>query len=318
MTEQAPDGLILLPRLRVENANAISGPLTWGFPAPSAFTGFVHALHRRLGDEEIALDGAGIVCHRFEPQVYRPGGGYHYRFNLARHTVGRDGKLPGTVEEGRAHLEISLLIGVYGDCDAEDGADLAAKIQQTIQGMRLAGGSIRPPIAEEKRQPLAEFLELSGSQTGDEQLFRKLRRRLLPGFALLNRHALFLEHIEQRRTEQPEYNALDALLELCALHVNPIADPDDPQKVAWRAARARPGWLVPLPVGYGAVSPLHPPATVRGARDDTTPFRFVEALYSLGEWISPHRIQHPLEMLWHHRADPDAGLYLNQHRDPNA
>lgn len=318
MTEQTPDGLILLPRLRIENANAISGPLTWGFPAPSAFTGFVHALHRRLGREDIALDGAGIVCHRFEPQVYRGGGGYHYRFNLARHPMEKSGKPPGTVEEGRAHLEVSLLIGVYGDVDSEDGAELAAKIQQTAQGMRLAGGAIRPPIVEGKSQPPAEFHELTDSQAGDEQIFRKLRRRLLPGFALLNRHALFLEHIEQRRAEQPQFNALNALLELCALHVNPVADPEHPDKAVWRAARARPGWLVPLPVGYGAISPLHPPGTVRGARDEETPFRFVEALYTLGEWVSPHRIEHPLDMLWHHRADPDAGFYLCEHRDPNA
>ena len=43
-----PDGLLLLPHLRVQNANAISSPLTWGFPAPTAFLGFVHALERRL------------------------------------------------------------------------------------------------------------------------------------------------------------------------------------------------------------------------------------------------------------------------------
>ena len=41
-------GLLILPRLQIQNANAISGPLTWGFPAPTAFTGFVHALERRL------------------------------------------------------------------------------------------------------------------------------------------------------------------------------------------------------------------------------------------------------------------------------
>ena len=41
-------GLLILPRLQVQNANAVSGPLTWGFPAPTAFTGFAHALDRRL------------------------------------------------------------------------------------------------------------------------------------------------------------------------------------------------------------------------------------------------------------------------------
>ena len=43
-----PAGLLVLPRLKVQNANAISSPLTWGFPPPSAFLGFAHALERRL------------------------------------------------------------------------------------------------------------------------------------------------------------------------------------------------------------------------------------------------------------------------------
>lgn len=39
--------LILLRRLRVENANAIAG-VTWGFPAITHFLGFTHALSRKL------------------------------------------------------------------------------------------------------------------------------------------------------------------------------------------------------------------------------------------------------------------------------
>jgi len=31
--------LLVLPRLRIQNANAISSPMTWGFPAMSAFIG---------------------------------------------------------------------------------------------------------------------------------------------------------------------------------------------------------------------------------------------------------------------------------------
>ena len=56
-------GLILLPRLRVQNANAISGPLSWGFPSPTAFTGFVHALERKLKQSGQLSDGfAGAMA----------------------------------------------------------------------------------------------------------------------------------------------------------------------------------------------------------------------------------------------------------------
>ncbi len=311
----SPDGLILLPRLQVENANAISGPLTWGFPAPSAFTGFVHALHRKMGNDDLLLDGVGIICHRFDPQVYKPRGKYQYRFTLARHPMGKDGRPPGTIEEGRAHLEVSLLIGVYGELEQRDGEVFARQLYQVAQGMRLAGGSLRPSPLEKRYE--ADYRELSGSLEGDEKAFRELRRQLLPGFALIHRHDLLCEYLAELKDNGMEANVLDALLELVRLNIDPIAsDPDKPDKVQWHASRARPGWLVPIPVGYSAISPLYPPGTVLNARDDCTPFRFVESLYSLGEWISPHRLNHPHQLLWHHRSDPDTGLYLVDHHNP--
>ena len=106
----ALSGVIILPHLRVQNANAVSGPLSWGAPAITAFTGFAHALQRRLDLEDYELDGVGVVCHGFQPQVYQPSGRYHWRFCLARHPMGQDGKPVGTVEEGRAHLELSLVL----------------------------------------------------------------------------------------------------------------------------------------------------------------------------------------------------------------
>ena len=113
------------------------------------------------------------------------------------------------------------------------------------------------------------------------------------------------------REYNPQATAIDALLDLNCLHIEPVTDdPEKPEKVHWQASRSRPGWLVPLPVGYGAISQLYEPGQVVNARDSQTPFRFVECLYSLGEWKSPHRIESPAELLWHHQADPENGLYL--------
>lgn len=69
------------------------------------------------------------------------------------------------------------------------------------------------------------------------------------------------------------------------------------------------GWLVPIPVGYAALGELHPPGSVRDARDANTPFRFVEGLYSLGQWISPHRLERPEQLLWFADSQPEAGHY---------
>ena len=58
-----------------------------------------------------------------------------------------------------------------------------------------------------------------------------------------------------------------------------------------------------------ALGELHPPGSVRDARDTNTPFRFVEGLYSLGQWISPHRLEHLQQLLWYHAADLENGIY---------
>ena len=78
--------LLVLPRLRIQNANAISSPLTWGFPAITAFTGLMTALERRLGPQAgLAFYGVGVICHGFEPQVTH--GGYTRSFNLTRNPL---------------------------------------------------------------------------------------------------------------------------------------------------------------------------------------------------------------------------------------
>jgi CRISPR-associated protein Csy2 len=64
-----------------------------------------------------------------------------------------------------------------------------------------------------------------------------------------------------------------------------------------------------MPVGYGALGELHAAGSVPNTRDTTTPFRFVESLYSVGEWIGPHRLHSPNDLLWYADSRPDEGLY---------
>lgn len=65
--------LILLRRLRVENANAIAG-VTWGFPAITHFLGFTHALSRKLTQSHgLRLDGCAVVCHQHQIHAHSSG-----------------------------------------------------------------------------------------------------------------------------------------------------------------------------------------------------------------------------------------------------
>lgn len=302
--------LLLLPRLRVQNANALSGPLSWGFPAPSAFTGFVHALERKLRKDGILRDGfggVGIICHRFEPQISKPAGKYNHVLCLTRNPVDKNGDTSAIVEEGRVHLDVSLLIAVKDYMSANEGANFAEDALAHVLGMRLAGGTILPG-GEGKRFD-AQYVPLADDAEGREKDFRKVRRSLLPGFALVLREDRLQECLDELRENDSQATALDALLHLSRLNIEPdVPDPDRPGQLKW-GVRKKPGWLVPVPVGYAGISPLYGAGEVRNTRDDVTDFRFVEALYSIGEWISPHRLTSADQLFWYHEADKDKGIY---------
>ncbi len=312
-TEPTHPALLELPRLRVQNANAISSPLTWGFPAITAFTGFMTALARRLGPEAgISLQGVGVVCHGFEAQVTQ--GGYTRSFALTRNPVLADGSTAAIVEEGRVHLDITLVLSAelaHRYLDDSARAELAAHIDHLVAGMRLAGGSVMPPLPGQFQQPPRPRLSLlAGEAEARSSQFKRMRRRWLPGFALVLRDDLLQAHWAELQTRHPPATLLDAWLDMSRINHRATRRPlaDAPDQADW-ATDSRPGWLVPMPVGFAALSELHAPGSVAGVRDPAVPFRFVESVYGIGQWISPHRLQDTQDLLWHTRHDTASGLY---------
>ena len=312
------DGILVIPRLRVQNANAISSPMTWGFPAISAFLGLMQALDRKLPEHiGLMLEQVGVVCNHFEPQVTE--GGYTRAFCLTRNPVSKDGSTAAISEEGRAHLEVSLIFGVKGQSVSLDDGQrqtMAEEIGHIVEGMRIAGGSVIPSRREGMAwQSKPRLIPVADSGDEWQKQFRHLRRQLLPGFALVSRHDLLEKRLAELQSQNPAANAMDAWLDLSRLHVYPEATGDSEGedsgtkgKVEWQVRRP-PGWTVPIPVGYGALSDIYEPGQVARARDSTTPFRFVETLYSIGEWVSPHRLNRIEDLFWKAEADPDVGLY---------
>ncbi|WP_417067160.1 type I-F CRISPR-associated protein Csy2 [Niveibacterium terrae] len=308
-------GLLVLPWLRVQSANAISSPLTHGFPAISAFLGLMWALERKLaGRFEIGFDSVGVICHRHEELVTESG--YTRAFRLTRNPVGKDGSTAAIVEEGRIHLEITLVFGISGGIvnQSDEARDACAReVAETLAHMRIAGGSVLPSAAGGQRAPSMLVIPEEGAEAA--ALFRRLRRSWLPGFALVSRDDLVAERLVSLRGEQPKASALDAWLDLSRFNWKPesveVRDSETGElhstHIEWHHDRK--GWLVPIPVGYGALSPLQSPGAIANARDATTSFRFVESLYSLGEWVAPHRLTGIQQLLWYSHADPDAGLY---------
>jgi CRISPR-associated protein Csy2 len=138
-------------------------------------------------------------------------------------------------------------------------------------------------------------------------------RRLMPGFALIERRELMQQAMEQGQ------DALDAMLDYLAVHHT--CEQDDEGNIRWVSQRKldsegrKPGWIVPIATGFQGISAL---ARAKNQRDPDTPHRFAESVVTLGEFRMAHRIQTLDEVLWRYHADLANNLYLCQQLQTDA
>lgn len=284
--------LILLRRIRVENANAIAG-LTYGFPAITHFLGFSHALSRKLTETHgLKIDGCAVVSH--EHQIHAHTSGRDYQFALTRNPLTRDAKTASFNEEGRMHMTVSLLLECHGEIpNGEYGQrDLAEHLSQVCPTLRLAGGIIVD----------IQSITVMAMPSDSRDLCR-LQWQLMPGFALRDRSSWLGEHYQTLLESDPNTSLLDAWLDFAALKFKAETpeegDIREGEPANWHyVPKPNPGYLVPLMTGYQRISELYSPGLVSNARDAETPFAFTEAVYGVGEWCGLHRIQSLNEIFW--------------------
>jgi CRISPR-associated protein Csy2 len=313
------EAILIVPRLRVQNANCISSPLTWGFPSISAFTGLMVALSRKLDDgllygSGMTFHGVGVVCHDFEAQVDK--GEYENTLRLMRHSNDSNGEPYGIIEQGRIHLEITLVFDVRLSSDCDNSQEklnaLAKRVHGVIRQMRVAGGDVISNLRalEEGEEP-ATTLELIS--TNKESQFRRLARSWLPGFVLVSRHDLLQSKFKEMHDWDQSTTLMDAWLDLSRWNSYATSDFDSDGKVIWETER-RDGWIVPIPVGFTALSELYGPdlndeafrQIVFNSRDPDIAFQFVESIWSIGQWISPHRLSSIKDVLWFPEYDDES------------
>jgi len=303
------DYLLVVPHLRVQNANAISSPLTHGFPAMSAFMGLMWALQRQAQASGLAVQfkAVGVVAHDYDEQTTKEG--FVKSFRLTRNPIDKDGKTAAIVEEGRIHLDISLVFALNGEelNDQTRTQEIATQLAALVSGMRVAGGSVIPS-AHSYRRTSPYVVPFTGMVEAREKLFNQLKMRLLPGFVLVERPDVLEQRHQQLLVENPQASRLDAWLSLARINWH-WQEEGEPDKGKWQHDRQHLGWVVPIPVGYGALTDLQPAGSVINARDMTTDFRFVESLYGIGQWLSPHRLQSPQQLLWYANSDAESGIY---------
>ncbi len=283
---------LIIPHIRIQNANALSSPYTVGFPAVTAWLGAVHALERRLYGvlQGVAFTSVGIVAHDCNLHTYRGPGDFMSSIVGTANPLDEKGERPSFIEEARIHLEVSLVIELSGGFRESMRNSLPAVVSKRFSRMKLAGGDIlgfKAPRIVTVNQPV-ELLRILG-----------------PVYALIERRDLMQEAM------QAGTDALDALIDLLAVHHRCEEAGDE---IQWETSRAQEGWVVPVAIGFFGISDL---GKAKNQRDPDTPHRFAESVVTVGEFKMPHRLPNLDEMLWEYRYDEDASLYLCETKTTN-
>lgn len=270
-------GYAYFHKVAINDANAISGPLTYGIPAVTGFAGAFHALSRKLMTQEnfgqLALDGVLIACYDYHLKVYRENRYRDYTFTQTRNPLRKDGAPAAIVEEGKCNLLMSFLVQVYADAPlgTPQKEALSDYLSQTLYHQRIAGGSV---------------MDIDSVRFIDIDKIQSIIALLTPAFVLMDANEDFRVLIEQAQDSTP----LDVLLDVCTLHHLPT---EQAGGTTWqtRSIKTGHGWLVPMPMGYQPISERFAAGVMQHARRSDYPSQYVEVIYGLGKWIYPHDLR---------------------------
>jgi CRISPR-associated protein Csy2 len=309
---------IIFDHMDVQRANCIAG-FTYGFPSITHFLGFGHALSIELNKSHgLKLEGCAVICHQYQLHTYRQKDYGDYVFAQTKNPPrekGKDNKgrekaqiSPPIVEEGKMNMAVSLIMECPNFIISRQTeiSELKNKIISLAFQHHLAGGSIQ--------QIRAVHIHMKKDNPEDhEKQTRQIKRMLLPGFVLMDRSELLLEKYQKVKQNNPDAELIDTWLDFSAIKYQAkplieenVNETEEEIKTEWvQVGRSESGWLVPITKGYKAIAPLCQPGEVANARDPNYPFCFVEAVHSLGEWRSLHRILDISATLWRYHYEPD-------------
>lgn len=280
--------ILLIPNIKIHNANALSSPYTIGFPAMTAWLGFMHALERKLTDtefSEIKLTGIIISCLDMTLHTYKGHGDYESSIIATSNPLDKSGKRPSFIEEARCKLEVTIAI----ECELSfiDYDSFTDFIDNVLTTMKIASGDIvsfKP----------SKHIEVNNTEPRD------LTKYLMPGFCLVSRQELMLQSMQQGK------DAIDAMLDY--LKTSTDIEIDNNHNInKSKPYKKEKAWIVPIAIGYQGISEL---GNLKNSRDQTTPHRFAESVVTLGEFKMPYHFATIEAMIWRYQEYKDNDLYL--------
>ncbi len=284
---------LLLPHLKIHNANAMSSPYTIGFPAMTAWMGAIHALQRFVnqnGFADLKFTRIAISCHAFDLHTYRGEHDFVSSIISTANPLDKDGGRPAFVEEARCDVTVSLLVELDG-FDMDDADDLINMVSQRLLRMKWASGDLTS----------AKKASMLWVDEDDPKTIKTALNKLMLGYVLIERRELMMQAMNNGQ------DALDALLDHLKLSHRSTIDEND--HVTWTSQRKEKGWIVPIAVGFQGISPL---GKAKHQRDEHTPHRFAESIVTLGEFKMPYRFDSLEPLLWQYHTDIENNLYLCQ------
>lgn len=288
---------LLIPHLKIHNANAMSSPYTIGFPAMTAWLGAVHALQRKLKQQgcDLNLNKVAVSCHDFNLQTYKGRGDFVHSIVGTANPLDKDGNRPAFIEEARCHLEVSLLIEIESSSKRQRD-QLLDLVNGIVASMKFTSGDVLSAKS-------CTILNFDDDEDQSQQL-RPILNKLMLGHVLIERRDLVIQSMQDGK------DALDSVLDY--LKVTHSSTQDDDGKVTWASKRKAQGWLVPIAVGFQGISEL---GQAKNQRDANTPHRFAESVLTLGEFVMPYRIESIDQLLWQYHVDLENSLYLCQNQN---
>jgi CRISPR-associated protein Csy2 len=309
---------LLIEKVKVCRANCISG-LTYGFPSITNFLGFTHALARLLKSNHlssyIALKGCAVVCHNYRLHCQETVNYKQKILTQTRNPLTKDSKTQPFQMEGKIDFEVSLLIECESnlvnlvnsklvEADTNSLKNFESQIKDLLYKLRIAGGNIE------------DIRDLSFVVNPNS---RDYLRKILPGFFLVHRDDIMNKiSYENCNNNSVDTSTFFKWLNLFSIEYSSgikSTNNSNKQEYNWHVVEKEfnQGWLVPIQIGFAPISELLNAGSVPSSRCRKTPFRFVEAIYSVGEWVSPHHIQRISDVMWHYDyLDTDCvdNLYL--------
>ncbi|MEF1337220.1 type I-F CRISPR-associated protein Csy2, partial [Vibrio rotiferianus] len=177
--------LLVLPKLQVQKANAFSSAYSVGFPAMTAWHGFVHALERLLNQSgfDIQLPQLGVVTYGVDVHRHKDRGDRIYSLKDQGKPLKSDASRPSAVESATCDLTVTVIAKIQGEYDEQ-------LLIKTVQRLLLTKLRCCSGVIVNNHKPWLKEI------ASDSDWFW-LRRILMPGQAIISRQDLLQTSMEQ-------------------------------------------------------------------------------------------------------------------------